>query len=141
MAKGAWDVTDMKIKCLRCGEINSFFDHGFDQVIITDDKGVILYVNKAVTNLTGYELSEIIGQTPALWGGQMPKKFYQDLWHKIKDEKQVAVFEVLNKKKNGEKYKAILRISPILDIDGKPMMFLGMETVFPENGNVVRSES
>ena len=118
----------MEIKCLRCGEVNSFFDSEVDQIIITDDKGIVRYANQSLVNLTGYSLTEVIGKTPGLWGGQMPQKFYQDLWHKIKDNKKIAIVEVLNKTKKGKMYKAILRISPILDVNGKPMMFLGIET-------------
>lgn len=58
----------------------------------------------------------------------MPKKFYKDLWHKIKEKKQVATVTVTNKKKNGELYDALLRISPILDDKGKPKFFVGLET-------------
>ena len=130
----------MEIKCARCGEINSFFDDEVDQVIITDNEGIILYVNQSMLDATGYSLSEVIGQTPGVWGGHMSKQFYKDLWHKIKDKKQVATFEVLNKKKNGETYKAILRISPILDVNSKPSMFLGIETKVNKDGKAVKAK-
>ncbi len=128
LAKGGWETATLEIKCNRCGKINSFFDDEADQVVITDNNGIILYVNQSLLNLTGYSLEETIGKTPALWGSQMPKKFYQDLWKKIKVRKEVTVARLTNKKKNGKTYKAVIRISPILDVEGRPKFFLGIET-------------
>lgn len=128
LAKGEWQLATIQIKCSRCGKINSFFDQGKDQVVITDAEGKILFVNQAMSDLTGYGIDEMIGSTPALWGGQMPKEFYADMWHKIKELGRVEMFNVTNKKKNGELYDAVLRISPILDEKGKTKFFLGIET-------------
>lgn len=129
LAKGEWQLATIQIKCSRCGKINSFFDKNKDQVIITDIDGKILFVNQAMSDLTGYGIEEMIGSTPALWGKQMPEEFYKDMWHKIKELSQLVVVNVTNKKKNGELYGAVLRISPILDEKGKPKFFLGIETV------------
>ena len=141
LAKGAWEVATLEIKCNRCGKINSFFDEESDQVVITDIDGVILYVNQSLLNLTGYSLGETVGKTPALWGKQMPRKFYEDLWQKIKKDKQLAVVKLTNKKKNGELYQAVLRISPILDVNGDPKFFLGIETKLGDNIQVVEKKS
>jgi len=58
----------------------------------------------------------------------MPKAFYKDLWYKIKVEKEIAIVTVTNKKKNGQFYEVVLRISPILDEKGNPKFFVGAET-------------
>ena len=56
------------------------FDHVNDHVVITDPRGNILYANEAVTKNTGYLLDEILGHNPGdLWGGHMPKEFYQEM--------------------------------------------------------------
>lgn len=128
LAKGEWQLATIQIKCNRCGKINSFFDKNKDQVVITDSDGKILFVNQAMSDLNGFEVSDMIGKTPSLWGGQMPREFYQDLWHRIKDLKEVVVVRVTNKKRNGDLYDAVLRISPILDELGQPKFFLGIET-------------
>lgn len=128
LANGDLNSPRVEIKCSRCKHINFFFDKEPDQVIITDIDGVILYTNQSLTNLTGYTIEEMIGKRPSLWGNQMPKKFYKDLWHKIKVKKEIATVTVTNKKKDGELYDAILRISPILDEKGEPKFFVGVET-------------
>lgn len=138
LAKGHWDVATLEIKCNRCGELNSFFDKETDQIVITDENGTILYVNSALLKLTGYSLKEVIGKTPALWGNQMPKKFYEDMWNKIKKRKRVVKVKLINKKKNGRKYEAVLRISPILDVHGEPKFFLGIETKLSQKIKLVK---
>jgi PAS domain S-box-containing protein len=132
LAVGTIESSHLEIKCSRCKHINFFFDQQTDQIVIVDINGVILYANNALSNITGYSLKEIIGEKPSLWGGQMTETFYKDLWHKIKEEKQIAIVAVTNKKKNGEFYEACLRISPILDEKGNPKFFVGIETRIPD---------
>lgn len=121
------------IKCIRCGNLNSIIkDHSL-QVIITDKNGVILYINEHVLNTTGYSSEEIIGKTAAIWGNQMDKEFYVSLWDKISREKKAVAVSVVNKRKNGSFYHAILRISPILDAQGNIEFFIGMETIDKES--------
>lgn len=128
LALGDLGSAAVEIKCSRCKHVNVFFDKETDQIMITDVNGVVLYANKALSNLTGYSLKEIIGKKPSLWGGQMLKAFYRDLWHKIKDEKQITIVTVTNKKKSGQLYEVTLRISPLLDEKGNPKFFVGVET-------------
>ena len=105
------------------------FDYIKDQVVITNPDGIIVYANAIVEEITGYKLSEVIGQKPSLWGGQMPKDFYRTMWKKISEEKKSIRVLVTNKHKNGKLYDALLHISPILDTEGKVQMYVGIETV------------
>lgn len=99
-----------------------------DHIIITDEHGIILYANKAVTEKTGFSLAEVIGKNPGdLWGGHMPKEFYEKLWHTIKTEKKPFVDQVRNKTKNGEDIVDELRITPVLNEAGDVQFFLGIE--------------
>ena len=64
------------------------FDLITDHVVITDAHGTILYANMAVEKNTGFSINAVIGKNPGdLWGGQMPKDFYEKMWHTIKDKK------------------------------------------------------
>ncbi|MDO8470881.1 MAG: PAS domain S-box protein [bacterium] len=104
------------------------FDLLDDHVIVTDNHGNILYANKAVEKNTGFSVSEVIGKNPAdLWGGEMPKEFYEKMWHTIKTEKKPFVGEVQNKKKDGTLYWQELHISPVLDRNGNITFFIGIE--------------
>lgn len=105
---------------------------GFDlspaHIIITDENANILYANKAVEKNTGFSPKEVMGKNPAdLWGGNMPQKFYEDMWYTIKTEKKPFVGEVQNKKKNGVSYWQELLITPILDEKNDVRFFVGIE--------------
>ncbi|MEI6494844.1 MAG: PAS domain S-box protein, partial [bacterium] len=102
-------------------------DNAFDHMIITDVDGTIIYANKAVEKITGYSLKEIIGAKPSLWGREMSVEFYQDLWRIIKVQKKSFVGEITNCRKSGERYIAELHIAPVLDDEGKVIMFIGIE--------------
>lgn len=104
------------------------FDAVSDHVVITDKDGNILYANSAVEKMTGFPLKETIGKNPAdLWGGNMPKEFYENMWHTIKTEKKPFVGEVQNKKKDGTFYWQEVHISPVLDEAGEVKFFIGIE--------------
>ena len=73
-------------------------------VMITDMSGNIEYVNPKFTQLTGYTLDEVRGQSPRiLKSGDMDGSEYQDLWETITAGGEWhGVFH--NRKKNGELY-------------------------------------
>lgn len=96
-------------------------------IIITDRKGVIEYVNRYFTTLTGYALPEVIGQRPSiLKSGYTNEAGYKALWQAIlKGETWVGEF--YNKKKNGEMYWESAHISPIAGEDGEITHFLAVK--------------
>lgn len=104
------------------------FDNVNDHVIITDPNANIIYANKAAQRDTGFSRDEMLGKNPAdLWGGQMPKDFYEKMWHTIKIEKQPFVGEVKNKRKDGAEYWQEIHISPVLWENGEIKFFIGIE--------------
>lgn len=101
--------------------------NAFDHIIITDPDGKILYANKAAQELTGYSHQEMLGQRPSLWGQQMPKEFYDEMWKTIRTDKKLFRAELVNRRKSGETYDAEVRIVPILDDRGEVIFFVGIE--------------
>ncbi len=101
--------------------------HSFDHIIVTDADGKIEYANKSAELATGYTIEEMIGNNPSLWGGIMPKEFYKNLWHVIKDLKQPFIGEIRNRRKSGEEYVAELHISPVFNETGEIIHFVGIE--------------
>jgi PAS domain S-box-containing protein len=103
-------------------------EHASDLTVITDKDGIVLYANRAAIGITGYSMNEIIGRKAGIfWGKQMDPKFYRNFWNTIKKEKKIFIGEVLNKRKNGEKYYAEMRISPIVNEAGDVLFFVGLE--------------
>ncbi len=104
-------------------------DSTSDQIIITDVDGIVLYINRATEKTTGYTMAEAAGKKVGrLWGKQMEKGFYENLWKTIKTEVKPFVAELRNRRKNGEEYVIMLNIDPVLDETGKLLVFfVGIE--------------
>jgi PAS domain S-box-containing protein len=68
-------------------------------IIITNEKRIIVNVNKAFSKLTGYQPDEIIGNNPnILQSGRHAHRFYTNLWQSV-NEKKYWLGEIWNRKK------------------------------------------
>ncbi len=86
-------------------------------MLITDAYEVILNVNQAFTEITGYRASELIGQTPrALQSGRHDNAFYSAMWQSIADT-GAWQGEIWNRRKDGEIYPEWLTITAVKDTD------------------------
>lgn len=85
-------------------------------ILLSGIDGIALYANDAVERKTGFSLGEVIGRAPGkLWGGNMSRAFYDELWETIEGKQEPFVAALTNAKKNGEKYDEFLAIAPIFD--------------------------
>ena len=116
-------------------------DNASDHIVISDKAGKIVYANKAASKITGYSRDEIIGATPRLWGGQMPKEFYERFWHTIKEEKKSFEGQLKNKRKNGDIYDAEIKVAPVLDEDNNIEFFVGIERDITHEKQVDRAKT
>ncbi|MFQ6609744.1 MAG: PAS domain S-box protein [Fidelibacterota bacterium] len=72
------------------------------RVTITDQEGIIQFVNPAFEKITGFTADETIGETPSmLKSGAHPDEFYDEMWDTLRAGK-VWISRLQNKKKNGE---------------------------------------
>lgn len=109
------------------------FESVADHVVITDADANIIYMNAAAERITGFPREECIGKNPGdLWGGNMPKEFYEKMWTTIKKDKKPFVGEVQNKRKDGIRYWQEFHISPVLEKDGGVQFFIGIEPTITE---------
>ncbi|MGV8906284.1 MAG: EAL domain-containing protein [Acetobacterium sp.] len=102
------------------------FEETSDGVIITDIMGSIVKCNKAFMKMSGYQQSDIQGQTPEflLSNGHDPD-FYKSMEKYIIDEGKWEG-EVWSEKKNGCRYPVWLVIDTIKDDNGNPSYFVGV---------------
>jgi len=87
-------------------------------MMVTDANNVILRVNNAFTDITGYSPEDAIGQTPALLSsGMQGKEFYSSMWASLK---RLGYWEgeIWNKRKNGEVFPDHLCITAVKDKEG-----------------------
>ncbi|MWV39509.1 PAS domain S-box protein [Natrialba sp. INN-245] len=84
-------------------------------IFVTDDTGEITYANPTMSDLSGYEKSELLGETPAILNsGEHDDAFYEELWETIRNG-DVWHGEVINERKDGTQYVIDQTISPITD--------------------------
>ncbi|PKO46974.1 MAG: hypothetical protein CVU29_04535, partial [Betaproteobacteria bacterium HGW-Betaproteobacteria-22] len=87
-------------------------------ILITDQNQVILRVNHAFTQITGYSADEAVGKTPhILHSGRQNQAFYKAMWDSI-EKYGTWEGEIWNKRKNGEIYPEYLVITAIRDAAG-----------------------
>jgi PAS domain S-box-containing protein len=94
-----------------------------DAVMITDREGVIVWVNEAFTQMSGYSAEETVGATPQLLNsGEHNKSYYRRLWGTILAGRRWRA-EVVERHKDGSHYRVIQTITPIVDEAGVPSNF------------------
>lgn len=95
-------------------------------ISITDKKANILYINDAFTEVTGYTAKEILGENESkLSDKSTPRQVYYELWYTI-SRKQIWQGELVNRRKQGQRYLAYLTIAPMLDENGNISHYIGM---------------
>ncbi len=96
-----------------------------ESLMITDTEGVILRVNKAFTESTGYTAGEIVGQTPRLLkSGRHDPEFYRKMWDTL-HRTGAWQGEIWDRRKNGEIYPKWLSISAVKGDDGVVTHYVG----------------
>lgn len=95
-------------------------------VVITDPNSHIVSVNRAFTDVTGYEEYEVIGKKPSiLSSGKHDKQFYKVMWQDLL-EHGFWKGEVWNRHKNGNHYLQKLTISAVKDDQGKTAYYVSL---------------
>ncbi len=94
-------------------------------MMITDADRVILRVNRAFTESTGYTAEEAIGKTPSiLRSGLHPPEFYEAAWDSIQ-RNGTWQGEIWDRRKNGDLYPKWLTISAVKGEDGRVTHYVG----------------
>ena len=84
-------------------------------MVVTDADSVILRVNHAFTEITGYTAAEAIGQTPSLLrSGRHDPGFYRAMWESLLGC-GIWKGEIWNRRKNGEVFPEWLTITAVKD--------------------------
>ncbi|MBS1227360.1 MAG: diguanylate cyclase/phosphodiesterase with sensor(s) [Proteobacteria bacterium] len=122
------DVSARKETEARLQLAANVFTHVRDGIMIADASGIIVEVNDAFTQITGFERSDAIGQSPRiLKSGRQTPEFYAAMWNSLA-ERGYWSGEIWNRRKNGELYAQSLTISAVRDSLGRAQNYVGLFT-------------
>ncbi len=114
----AHDITDRK-QAEQWERIAATAFESQQGMFITDAAGVILRVNQAFTEITGYSAEECVGQTPRLLSsGRHDAAFYTAM-HQSLERQGSWQGEIWNRRKNAEIFPEWLTISAVTDNEGR----------------------
>ncbi|MFA5363005.1 MAG: ATP-binding protein [Candidatus Omnitrophota bacterium] len=106
-------------------------DSTIDGIFIVDaqkDGFPIIYSNPSFQRMTGYSKKDIIGQNYFLfYGAEADPRIAEEIKNTLRQEKSF-LGEMLNFRKNGEKFWNYLRIAPVRDAGGSVTHYVGIQT-------------
>lgn len=86
-------------------------------MFVTDERGVILRINNAFTEITGFTAEDIVGKNPRIRSsGRHDAAFYAAMWQRIRST-GAWKGEIWNRRKNGEVYPESITITAVTGKD------------------------
>lgn len=102
----------------RLRQAAAVFDCTREGVLVTDAQGLIVHVNRAFMEITGYRRDDVMGQQPSLFkSGRHSSLFYQQMFQALERTGEWSG-EIWNRRKSGEIYPQWQTIRVIHDDHG-----------------------
>lgn len=121
------DVTDLREAQKGHRRLVTAIEQAAESVMITDEEGMIVYVNPAFEKISGYMKSEVIGRNPRfLKSGEHDDDFYTKMWNSISQGK-VWSGHLINRRKDGSRFEEDATISPIRDDAGRITSYVAVK--------------
>ncbi len=112
---------------------HNVFQNIVQGIMVTNPEGIIVSINPAFTDITGYTDKEAIGQTQSLLlSGRQNKNFPAEILESVKRD-STWHGELLFCRKNGEEYPGRLSITPVKSKDGVAANYVTMLTDITES--------
>jgi diguanylate cyclase (GGDEF)-like protein/PAS domain S-box-containing protein len=121
------DVTERERLAESQRLLSAAVEQSIASIVITDTHADIQFVNAGFTRSTGYTLAEVLGRNPRiLKSGHTPRKTFEDMWAAL-NQGLPWEGELINRKKNGDEYWELARISPVVDAVGRTTHYLAVK--------------
>ncbi|SDU19880.1 phosphodiesterase DibA [Pseudomonas yamanorum] len=103
----------------RLRQAAAVFDCTREGVLVTDAQGLIVHVNRAFIEITGYQCEDVLGHRPSLFkSGRHSASFYQAMFQTLERDGEWSG-EIWNRRKSGEIYPQWQTIRVIRDDQGQ----------------------
>jgi PAS domain S-box-containing protein len=128
-----------------CQKLASIAQHAESSVILTDEKGFIVWVNHGFTRSTGYSLTEAAGKKPGqlLQGPETDPATIARLRTSLHAGEGCLV-DILNYRKDGSKYWSSIEIQPLFDDHHRLVNYMSIQrdiTELRESDNALREQT
>ena len=121
------DITERKRVKEELLRLSRIVEQTSEGVLVVNRAGMIEYVNPAFCRNTGYSEEEAVGQKPSiLKSGAQDDAFYNHMWEAISGGKSWSG-SVVDRRKDGSFFPALLSIFPIHDEAGENLYFVGIQ--------------
>ncbi|MCC6398323.1 MAG: PAS domain S-box protein, partial [Bacteroidetes bacterium] len=119
------DISGSKQRELDLLRFANVVHYTVNPIQITDAQGRMIYVNPAFERTTGFTKEELIGRNPSIISSKKyGREFWERVWTTI-SAGRIWNGEIENRRKDGEPLYTQLLISPIMDVDGNVVGYLG----------------
>ncbi|MFT6471238.1 MAG: diguanylate cyclase (GGDEF)-like protein/PAS domain S-box-containing protein [Neptuniibacter pectenicola] len=109
------DITPEKASIEKLRLAGIAFSNTNDGIMIADKNNVIVDINQAYADISGYSREELLGQSPTLLkSNKHSPAFYQSIWDTLEIHKHWQG-EIWNKRKSGEIVPHLVNINAVLD--------------------------
>ncbi|MDF7824983.1 PAS domain S-box protein [Pontiellaceae bacterium B12227] len=109
------DITDRKILEGERIRLSAAINQSAEAIVITDEHGMIQYVNPAFEEVTGFSVEEALGTNLSIMkSNRHDDRFYDALWEKVRSG-QSWNGRIINRHKNGTYYTSEAAFSPVKD--------------------------
>jgi PAS domain S-box-containing protein len=98
-------------------------------VIIVDIAGIIMWVNQAFIDTTGYSFNEAVGKTNRLLDGPQTDPAIQNKAMETILEDEFTTFEIVNYSKNGRGYWVEVTITPIFNDQKEVVRYISIQNI------------
>jgi diguanylate cyclase (GGDEF)-like protein/PAS domain S-box-containing protein len=113
------DITDARQQEDDLKLADMVYKNSSEAMMITNVNNEIIAINPALSEITGYNQSELIGKDPKIFSsGRQSSLFYSTLWEELKLTGRWQG-EIWNSRKDGSEYPEWLSINTIYDDSGK----------------------
>jgi PAS domain S-box-containing protein len=129
-------ITERKERELQFQKLALAVEQSPENIVITNARAEIEYVNTAFTKVTGYDMAEVAGQNPrVLQSGQTPPETYTAMWAALV-QGQPWKGELTNRKKDGTEYTEFAIITPLRQPDGSISHYVAVKDDITEKKRI-----
>jgi len=133
----ARDISEEERNLAKLRKFAAVIEQTEDEVVITDENGIIQYVNPAFEKNSGYTRDELLGSRPSIFkSGIHEESLYRELWSTI-ENKRTWKGQFYNKLKGGDIVLHDAAITPIVDAEGNISAYVSIQRDITEK---VRTE-